>query len=51
MRKRTKKKKHSCTLCKPHKTHGAKRWNHKEEARLKEFEKEKEKLKTNLSTF
>jgi len=39
MRKRYKKKLRSCPLCKPHKTRGAKRWKVKDEASLKEFEK------------
>jgi len=38
MRKRYKNKKHSCKLCKPHKTSGANRWKNKEYAKLKEFE-------------
>ena len=41
MRKRLKKKLHSCPMCKPHKMHGACRWKPKEEAALKEFEKKK----------
>ena len=35
MRKRLKKKKRSCPLCKPHKTGGSNRWKAKDEARLK----------------
>ena len=41
MRKRYKKKLHSCAICKPHKMHGAKRWKIKEEVLLKEFEKKR----------
>jgi hypothetical protein len=41
MRKRLKKKRHSCKLCKPHKTGGGIRWKEKEFAKLKEFEQEK----------
>ena len=41
MRKRFKKKRRSCPLCKPHKTHGACRWTDKERQALKEFEKER----------
>lgn len=40
MRKRYKKKKRSCPLCKPHKMKIEKRWNVKEEQKLKEFERE-----------
>jgi hypothetical protein len=39
MRKRYKKKLRSCPMCKPHKTHGPKRWKVRDEALLKEFEK------------
>ena len=39
MRKRLKKKLHSCAMCKPHKMHGANRWSIKDEAKLKEFER------------
>jgi len=39
MRKRMKKKKKSCGLCKPHKRAMGNRWKVKEEQRLKEFEK------------
>lgn len=39
MRKRYKKKKHSCALCKPWKMRGMVRWKNKELALLKEFEK------------
>lgn len=38
MRKRTKLKKRSCPLCKPHKMKGANRWNVKEEDRLRRAE-------------
>ena len=38
MRKRYKNKRHSCKLCKPHKTKGTIRWKTKEYAKLKEFE-------------
>jgi hypothetical protein len=41
MRKRTKKKKHSCPLCKPYKTKGMCRWANRDLSRLKEFEREK----------
>ena len=41
MRKRSKVKKHSCSLCKPHKTGHSNRWSDKEEQGLKCFEKEK----------
>lgn len=39
MRKRYKKKKHSCKMCKPHKMGLDIRWKNKELAKLKEFEK------------
>jgi len=39
MRKRLKKKKRSCALCKPHKMRGANRWKAKEFAEIREFEK------------
>ena len=38
MRKKYKKKKLSCKLCKPHKMGLQKRWKPKESALLKEFE-------------
>ena len=38
MRKKYKKKKHSCKLCKPHKMKWAKRWSSKDLSLLKEFE-------------
>lgn len=38
MRKRLKKKKHSCALCKPHKMGGCNRWKAKDLASLREFE-------------
>lgn len=41
MRKRIKIKKHSCALCKPHKTGRSNRWKSKELSRIKIFEKEK----------
>ena len=41
MRKRYKKKKHSCKICKPHKMGLEKRWNPKEEAALERFERDK----------
>jgi len=41
MRKRLKRKKRSCPLCKPNKTGHAIRWTDKEEALLREFEKGK----------
>ena len=40
MRKRLKRKKRSCALCKPHKMGGENRWKPKELARLKEAESE-----------
>lgn len=40
MRKRLKRKKHSCALCKPHKMYGACRWSSKELDALKRIEKE-----------
>lgn len=39
MRKRLKKKKRCCAMCKPHKRAKCKRWKIKEEAILKDFEK------------
>jgi hypothetical protein len=39
MRKSYKKKKRSCAMCKPHKMAKAKRWKIREEALLREFEK------------
>ena len=45
MRKRLKKKKKSCPLCKPHKMCGDNRWKTKEFAGLKEFEKIKKFIK------
>lgn len=42
MRKRNKKKKRSCALCKPWKMNGAKRWKRKEEVLLRVFESGKE---------
>lgn len=39
MRNRFKKKKLSCGLCKPNKTHGVVRWKAREFSTLKEFEK------------
>lgn len=41
MRKRIKKKKRSCKLCKPWKMAWSNRWKDKELARLKEYEKQK----------
>lgn len=41
-RKRTKKKKHSCAMCKPHKMCGGLRWTAKAEQDLKLSEKEKQ---------
>ena len=41
MRKRIKIKKHSCALCKPHKTGHSNRWKSKELEKMKIFEKEK----------
>jgi len=45
MRKRYKKKKRSCRMCKPHKMHISKRWKNKDLQQLKEFEKLKKELK------
>lgn len=39
MRKRYKKKKHSCAMCKPHKMHWSCRWKIKDREKLKEYEK------------
>lgn len=39
MRKRLKKKRRSCPLCKPHKTNGSNRWKPKEEFLLREWER------------
>ena len=39
MRKRIKKKKRSCPLCKPHKTGGSNRWKAKELDRLERDER------------
>lgn len=39
MRKRTKNKKHSCTLCKPHKTGHTLRWRARDLLLLRDFEK------------
>ncbi len=44
MRKRYKKKQHSCALCKPYKIGLAHRWNNKELIKLKEFEKQRTSL-------
>jgi len=44
MRKRFKIKKRSCALCKPQKMGWSNRWNAKELAEIKEFEKIKNKL-------
>jgi hypothetical protein len=41
MRKRLKKKKHSCALCKPHKMGKCGRWKEKDLSALKEFEQTK----------
>jgi len=43
MRKRLKKKKRSCPLCKSYKMGGANRWKAKDFAKIKEFEKIKAK--------
>ena len=40
MRKRLKKKLHSCAMCKAHKMHGANRWKLKDLDSLKRFERE-----------
>lgn len=42
MRKRLKKKKRSCALCKPHKMKWQNRWNAKDFFSLKIFEKQKQ---------
>lgn len=39
VRKRLKKKRRSCAMCKPHKTRGENRWKPKEAQALKEFER------------
>lgn len=44
MRKRYKKKKQSCALCKPHKMNWEIRWKAKEFFSLKEFELEKSQI-------
>jgi len=44
MRKRFKHKKRSCALCKPNKIGWSSRWNIKEFASIKEFEKLKNQL-------
>lgn len=41
MRKRLKKKKRSCPLCKPHKMKWTNRWKTKEFARIRDFEEKK----------
>jgi len=41
MRKRTKLKKHSCALCKPHKMSMCSHWKFKDLEMLKSFEKNK----------
>ena len=40
MRKRLKKKKRSCAMCKPHKMHDANRWKLKDFDKIKRSEKE-----------
>jgi len=40
MRKRLKKKKRSCPLCKPHKMRGENRWSPKERDRLERAERQ-----------
>ena len=44
MRKRLKRKKRSCALCKPHKMGGANRWKAREFGEIKEFEKIKNQI-------
>jgi len=44
MRKRFKKKKRSCALCKPWKMEGQNRWKYKEQQDIKDFEKIKKEL-------
>lgn len=39
MRKRYRKKRRSCALCKPNKMAGSKRWKPRDEVLLKEFER------------
>jgi len=39
MRKRSKRKRRSCALCKPHKTGGENRWTPAEHVRLAEYER------------
>ena len=46
MRKRSKKKKKCCGLCKPHKRGNENRWKIKDLDRLKEFEKTKKELES-----
>lgn len=41
MRKRYKRKRHSCKVCKPGKMGLSVRWSPREESRLKEFERQK----------
>lgn len=48
MRKRLKKKKRSCPLCKPHKMERANRWKTKELAQIQEFEEIKTNCKRNV---
>lgn len=47
MRKRYKKKRRSCPLCKPHKLGLEKRWKNKDLARLEEFEREQLEIRKN----
>ena len=47
MRKRYKKKKLTCGLCKPHKLNGAKRWDDRELESRKEYEKEVQNINKN----
>ena len=44
MRKRIKKKLHSCALCKPHKTAGDCRWTSRDLVALRDFERSRKQL-------
>jgi hypothetical protein len=47
MRKRLKKKRRSCAMCKPHKMGGATRWKPKDMDVIKRTDKEMEEAKSN----
>lgn len=49
MRKMLKIKKHSCALCKPHKTGHQNRWKSKDLEKMKIFEKEMLQVRNNLA--